>query len=70
MTVTVVDFPNDTQMVLNEGVGGFRVGNTQWLFEQQAQIVNPSIRISQPEISTGLNISLQPECTPNLNADP
>ena len=49
---------NATALVLTEGVTGFRVGNANWLFSTQAQIINPSTRIIVPE-TPSINVALQ-----------
>ena len=51
--LTGTPFKNATAEILNEGVSGFRVGNADWLFTVQAQLLNPSTRVVSPESLTG-----------------
>ena len=55
---------NATRDVLMEGVSGFRKGNTDWLFEQQTNIVNFKTRIDAIETPTK-NAALQ--CSSDLH---
>jgi hypothetical protein len=58
-------WPDVTDVLLNEGANGFRVGNIDWLFAAQAQLLNPGTR-SEPMETPSLNVAL--EC--NATASP
>ena len=49
---------NATNEILTEGVGGFRKGNTEWLFDEQVNIINQKTRIDPTETSAK-NAALQ-----------
>ena len=42
---------NATQIILTEGAAGFRLGNADWLFASQTQIINPAARSVASETS-------------------
>ena len=48
-TSTGTPFSNTTDAILREGVGGFRLGNTDWLLTSQTAIVNPFTRVNPVE---------------------
>ena len=62
---TGLPFKNATAAILNEGVGGFRVGNADWLFATQTQWLNPSSRVVSPE-----SLSANAALTCNQSANP
>ena len=49
---------NATNEILTEGVSGFRKGNTEWLFDEQVNIINQKTRIDPTETSAK-NAALQ-----------
>ena len=51
-TSTGMPFANTTDEILREGVSGFRLGNTDWLFASQSSLINPYSRIDQAETSS------------------
>ena len=51
-------YVNATDVILREGASGFRIGNADWLFASQSQILNPSTRVIPPESSSS-NVALQ-----------
>ena len=55
---------NSTRDILTEGVGGFRKGNTEWLFDAQTGIINFKTRVLPIESSTG---SAALQCTAEQN---
>ena len=60
-------FLNATNELLTEGVSGFRVGNADWLFASQAQIVNPFVRVESPETpETSANLQCNAESNPSI----
>ncbi len=60
-------FLNATNVLLTEGVSGFRVGNADWLFASQAQIVNPFVRAEAPETpETNAAIQCNLESSPSI----
>jgi hypothetical protein len=54
-------WPNTTNVILNEGAAGFRVGNIDWLFAARSQILNTGMR-SDPMETPSLHVAL--ECNP------
>jgi len=57
-------FLNATNMILTEGVSGFRVGNADWLFATQTQMVNPFTRAEAAETPTA-SVALQCDAASN-----
>ena len=55
---------NSTKDILLEGVGGFRKGNTEWLFDAQTSLINFKTRLLPIESSTG---SAALQCTVEQN---
>ena len=55
-------FGNATNYVLNEGVAGFRYGNTDWMISSQSQYVNPKVRAKRYEKTAQAKVSL--DCNP------
>ena len=48
---TGMPYFNATDQILHEGVAGFRIGNADWLFASQSQIVSPNTRTIPSETS-------------------
>jgi len=46
---TGMPFMNTTDAILREGISGFRIGNADWLFASQSEIVNQYTRTNQAE---------------------
>jgi hypothetical protein len=46
---TGMPFANTTDAILREGISGFRIGNADWLFASQNDIINPYTRIEPVE---------------------